>query len=208
MTEGKDITESPISDSAKGLPRWFKWTLGVGSGLLLFFSLCLYLAYLFSPDRYAAPSDLQLGSLILFSSSVLILVIAPWEELGVRINRIGPIEFDRVISEQARENVGEFAELRQRIDKLEKSIDKTARIPQSEVAVELRPLIIRFMERYAPTPYSPLRILHWGSRQEGFEELSNYDLRTIRKVLQDLVSEDILTTRVSRTGVTLYKMAG
>lgn len=104
----------------------------------------------------------------------------------------------------------EFAELRVRIDELEgklRGVDEISPISESLATPTLRPLVTEFLEKFQPTPYSPLRIQEWGGRQQGFERLKDYDLAMIRHVLQSLVAEGAVATRVSRLGNTLYKVA-
>ena len=104
----------------------------------------------------------------------------------------------------------EFTELCVRVDELEgklRGVDEISPISESLTTPVLRPLVIEFLNKFEPTPYSALRIREWGGRQQGFEQLKDYDLAMIRHVLQSLVAEGKAATRVSQLGNTLYKMA-
>lgn len=194
----------------QGLPIWLRWFLGLWATVFLCISLYLIWKYVVDPKIFASPQDLQLGSVILFSLTVLVFVIVPWGRLGIRIRKIGAVEFDRIISGQAQEHAAELAELRARIEELEgkvKGMDEIAPITESIAAQELKPLLSQFLQMYWPKAISPLRINKWGSHQPGFEQLGKYSQGTIRTVLQDLVAEGSVVTRVSRLGNTLYRIA-
>lgn len=208
MTE-YERNEEPIShgEPISGLPGWVKGVVGLAALLVLSASLFLIWKYLSAPNEFASPKELQLTNLIMFSFAVLILVLVPWQKLGIRIRKIGSVEFERVVSAQAKEHVEEFAELRARIEELEgkvRGLDEVAPLSENFTAQELRPLILKFLDEHQPLAYSPLRIYKWGARQPGFEEFGKYSQGAIRTVLQNLVLEGKASTRVSRLGNTLY----
>jgi hypothetical protein len=84
-------------------------------------------------------------------------------------------------------------------------LDNLSTIKKGLVSPELEPLILKFLEEFEPIAYSPLKISKWGARQPGFEKLAEYKQGEIRTVLQNLVAEGRVATRVSRLGNTLYK---
>ena len=108
------------------------------------------------------------------------------------------------------ERAEEFAEMRSRIEELEnkvRSMDETSKITESLASHKLRPLLQEFLNKYRPIAYSPLRIKEWGAKQQGYNEFANFSQGEIRRVLQGMVAEGNVVTRVSSLGNTLYKMA-
>lgn len=211
MAENNESKEELISEGEpiQGLPRWVQVVIGLSATAVLCVSIFLMWKYIGDPTSYASPKELQLSNLLIFSLSVLLFILVPWDKLGIRIRKIGSVEFDRVVSGQAREHAEEFAELRARIEELEgkvRGMDEGATITESFATQELRPLILKFLTDFQPNAYSPLRINKWGARQPGYEKLAYYRQGLIRTVLQGLVAEGRVATKVSRLGNTLYKI--
>jgi hypothetical protein len=71
---------------------------------------------------------------------------------------------------------------------------------------ELRNLLLEFLTKYKEWSFSPSRIRAWGSKQQGFSALSKFEHPFIRGTLQKMVSENILETRISKKGNTLYRV--
>jgi len=210
MTITDNDHEPLISDgvSLLRLPMPVRWLLALAALLVLSVSAMLMWSYIQNPQYRASPQELQLGNLILAAFAILILAIVPWYKLGLRIRKIGALEFDRVVSTQANEYAEEFSELRTRIVELEamvQGLDEISETSKYFAAQTLRPLVSDFLKAFQPTAYSPLRIREWGSRQSGFEHLADFEQGMIRRVLQDLVAEGQVATRVSQLGNTLYK---
>jgi hypothetical protein len=203
-----NVDEKPLSQfDTLVLPPWYKRVFGLMSGLVSLICGGLYVAYIASPQNIPSPSDLQLGSVFIFSSAIFLLLTTPWAELGLRINKIGPIEFERVINAQNREHIEEISELRQLLNEVDakvRGLDDISSVSENMA----RPLVTDFLRQNSPTAYSPLRIQQWGAKQSGFEKLSNYSLSNVRKVLQDMAAEGLLETAVSKLGNTLYRIAG
>jgi len=212
MAENSESKEELISqgEPIEGLPRLVQVAIGLSAIVVLCTSVFLMWKYIEDPKTYASPKELQLSNLLIFSLSVLLFILVPWGKLGIRIRKIGSVEFDRVVSGQAKEHAEEFAELHARIKELEgkvRGMNEVEAITVSIVTQDLRPLILKFLNDFQPNAYSPLRINKWGARQPGFEKLAGYSQGSIRTVLQGLVAEGKAVTRVSRLGNTLYKIA-
>ena len=71
---------------------------------------------------------------------------------------------------------------------------------------QLRELLTQFLTKYKKWAFSPSRIRAWGSQQQGFSGFSAYEYPFVRSTLQKMVSENILETRVSKKGNTLYRI--
>ena len=185
--------------------------IGVTVAAALLVCVCVYLVskYLYSPKTFASPKDLSLTSIFLFSISALVVVWVPWHRLGVRITKIGGIEFKDIVEEQASEHAEEISDLQDRIEVLEAKVRKSdgmAEITEYFAEPELRKLLLKFLTEYDSWAFSPSRIRAWGAQQDGFSELSNYERQFLRSTLQKMVSENILETRISKKGNTLYRV--
>ena len=155
-------------------------------------------------------ADLGLAQLLIAGTIVMLVALAPWNELRLRLRKVGFIEFETALSNQAREHVKEFAELRARLDEFETRVraeDSVGPIAEHLAQVDLAPVLIQFLEEFRPKAFSPLKIHRWGGRQRGYEKLATYPQGAIRIVLQELVSNGKVAVRVSRLGNTLYRIA-
>ncbi len=208
----KPVDEMPLTPRDNGLnvPIWFRLVAAVLALAMVVPSIALYVRYVIDPARNASPAELGTGNLILAGILILIFALTPWKTLGLRVHKVGFLEFERVVTRQASEHAEELTELRTRIDEMElhvRGIDDLTPIREHLEDLELYPLLSKFLADFAPTAYSPIRIREWGSRQHGYEKLSSYKISEIRRVLQKLVAEGRAATRVSRLGSTLYKVA-
>lgn len=212
MQSANLLTEEPLADEGASfeIPGWFRWLASLLALGLIVPSTIFIVRYSLTPDRFVSPADLGLIQLMMAGTVILLLALAPWRALGLRIRKVGFLEFDRVVSGQAAENAQEFTELRTRIEELEtrlRGVDEMTPISEHLEDVELYPLLSKFLHEFRPTAFSPLRIRDWGSRQPGYEKLANARLSSIRRVLQKFVTEGRAATRVSRLGNTIYKVA-
>lgn len=185
--------------------------LSVSIVAVLILSACLFYIkkYIESPTTYASPSDLGLTMVFLFSIFSLFIVWIPWHKLGMRITKIGGIEFKEIVAEQASEHAEEISYLEDRIEVLEANYrrnSEVAEISEHFQEPELRGLLTDFLTKYHNWAFSPSRIRAWGSQQQGFSTLTNYEHPFIRSTLQKMVSEGVLETRISKKGNTLYRI--
>lgn len=204
--------EEPLAadDGSFEIPTWFRWVAAALSLALIVPSIVFVVRYSLAPAQFVSPTELGITQLILAGTVILLFALAPWKALGLRLRKVGFLEFDRVISGQAAEHAQELTELRTRLDEMEtkvRGMDEISSISEHLEDVELIPVIVKFLEQHRPRAFSPLRIRDWGSRQPGYERLAHAKLASIRRVLQKLVSEGRAATRVSRMGNTLYKVA-
>jgi len=186
--------------------------IGISFFSFLLIGICVYLVskHLCAPETFASPKDLGLTPIFLFSLTALIIVWVPWQRLGIRITKIGGIEFEKVVAEQASEHAEELSYLQDRIESLEAGLrrtDEMAEITEQFREPDLRDLLVAFLTKYNTWAFSPSRIRAWGAQQQGFSALSSYEHPFIRSTLQKLVSENVLDTRVSKKGNTLYRIS-
>lgn len=203
--------EAELEDSTTPLkiPTLVKVLVGLISFILIVICLWLFAEYIANPTGSASPKELELTTILLFSIMALIVVLVPWEKLGIRITKIGGIEFKDIVREQATEHAEEISYLEDRIEALEakvRSTDELAEFSEGFKEPELRKQLIAFLTKYREWAFSPSRIRVWGSKQQGFSALSNFDHIFIRRTLQKLVSEGLLETRISKKGNTLYRI--
>jgi hypothetical protein len=211
MASERPLSEEPlVSDQrAFDIPVWFRWAASIVAFALIVLPTIVIVRYSITPERFVSPTDLGLTPLILAGAAILLAALAPWKALGLRIRKIGPLELEQVVTTQATEHAEEFTELRARIEELEtkaRRADEISPITEHLEDVELYPLLTKFLEEFRPTPFSPIRIRDWGSRQPGYEKLAHFKQGAIRRVLQKLVTEGKAATRLGRLGNTLYKV--
>ena len=170
-------------------------------------AICFW-KHLEAPQSFPSPRELELNGIFIFSTSVLLVVWVPWSKLGIRISKIGGVEFKDIVQGQASEHVEELSYLEDRIEYLEAKVKANDEFsvfdPQREII--LRKLLLEFLQKYSEWAFSPSRIRVWGSKQQGFSSLSKYEHPLVRSTLQKLVSEGQLETRVSKKGNTLYRI--
>jgi hypothetical protein len=205
----KPEEELESASSNFDIPDWLRWAVSIISIVLIFFCSIYAYKYLGHPNDYASPEDLGLSSLFLFSITALFLVWIPWSRLGIRISKIGGIEFKEIVQEQASEHAEELSYLEDRIESLEvqiRKVDDTSGLTESFQEPELRKQLLKFLIKYKEWAFSPSRIRAWGSQQQGFSAFSNYEHPFIRSTLQKMVSENVIETRISKKGNTLYRV--
>jgi len=191
------------------IPFWLKIVVSIITLISIVLCICLITQYVYDPKKAASPNDLGLNSIFLFSITSVILVWIPWQRLGIKITKIGGIEFGEIAAKQASEHAEELTYLQGRIESLEENAresDSTLFITEHFKEPELKNLLIRFLTTYSKWAFSPSRIKAWGVQQQGFSELSEYDHPFIRTTLQKMVTENILETRVSKKGNTLFRV--
>jgi hypothetical protein len=199
----------PVSVSFK-IPSLLKGCVTICSIAIIGACTFLFIEYIHDPDTYAKPSDLGLSSIFLFSISALFLVWIPWQSLGMRITKIGGIEFKEIVEEQATEHAEEISYLQSRVEMLEGKVRQIVGITEMVETFEephLRKILLDFLTKYKDWAFSPARIRIWGAQQQGFSSLANYEHPFLRSTLQKMVSEGLLETRISKKGNTLYRIA-
>ncbi len=191
------------------LPTALKWVVSTIAVVFLALCIAFFSMYLKDPTRFASPSELGLTPIFLFSISALFVVWMPWQRLGLRITKLGGVEFQQVVAGQASEHAEDISNLEYRIQALEENIrkkDELADITERFQEPELKRLLLDFLTKQKGVPFSPVRILAWGAKQHGFSDLATYDYTFVRSTLQKMVAEGVLETRVSKKGNTLYRV--
>ena len=177
--------------------------------IILIAALVIIEEYIQSPRVAASPKDLGLTPLIIFSLTALIVTWTPWKKLGVRVSKIGGLEFEKIVQEQAAEHIEDQNDLNKRIKSLENQLlklDSTLEFTDQSKEDELSILLLDFLTQYSTWAFSPARIRAWGSVQPGHDKLVNFTLQLIRSTLQKMVFDGVLVTRVSKKGNTLYRV--
>jgi hypothetical protein len=210
MKELNSDSDEPLDQASQSfaIPLPFKMLATAIALCLIAFPATFIVLYARFPKEYVSPATLGLVPLMLAGTAILLFSLAPWRALGLQIRKVGFLEFERVVNGQAAETAGEFAELRAHIEELEQTsrrLDSMAPIAEHFEDMELVPLLIKFLQAFQPTAYSPLRIREWGSRQPGYERLKQASLTSLRRLLKKLVANGQATTTVSRAGNTLYR---
>lgn len=186
------------------LPEAIRWMISIPAALLILFILGVYGYLIFCNPKYIDPDKFGLPSTLLILIIILIAINLPWSKMGFRIKKIGMIELENVVKTQARGNSKELADLQQQIDELKSKLPKEDK--ELDTDKNLDTLVTKFLRQYSQWAFSALRIRDWGSRQNGFEELKKYKTKEIRESLRRLLSKNIVVTKISKKGNTIYKI--
>ncbi|WP_321389181.1 hypothetical protein [uncultured Desulfuromusa sp.] len=192
------------------IPPWVKWPLVVVFALILLVCFYLYWQYIACPTTSPSPSELGLASITIFCLTVTVILLIPWAKFGIRISKIGFIEFEQIVAAQASENNEILTYLEERIETIEDALRQTEgtySLNQIFNEPELYNLLKKFFMQYHDTAISALKIRTWGASQSGFEKLSKFDHGFVRHILRKLVNEGFLSTKLSKKGNTLYKFS-
>lgn len=96
-----------------------------------------------------------------------------------------------------------------RSDSLEQPTSQTASIspPLTDIqpSDEKTHLVLRFLNDWPTWGFTPKRILTWGSQQVGFAELEIISRGELDRILQSLLTQNAIRTRISKNGNTLYQ---
>jgi len=200
------------------LPKKLTVWLAIIFGLCALASLALIIFYALRRD--AKPSELNLGTVLIYCLTALVIVLIPWKKLGLRLKKLGFVEFERVIKTQKKEQIVDIVSLQKQIDQL-KGIPPIGTGPVGERAVEpmagtprdvkrngeresLLGLLQKFLQHYSRYYFSPSRIKFWGATRDGFHELDSYSKEEISQGLQHLLVANKVRTKISKKGNTLY----
>jgi predicted house-cleaning noncanonical NTP pyrophosphatase (MazG superfamily) len=186
------------------LPVAIRWMISIPAVFLILFILGVYAYLIFCSPKYIDPNNFGLPSTLIILIIILITINLPWDRMGFRIKKIGMIELENVVKTQARGNSTELADLQQQIDELKSKLTQEDR--ELSTDKNLDTLVTNFLGQYSQWAFSASRIRKWGCRQNGFEELKNYKNQEIRESLRRLLSKNIVVTRVSKIGSTIYKI--
>lgn len=207
--------KNPIDPAALGhahpllIPCFLKWTLVILSALIIIAAILFTGLFIHNPARWPSPSDLSMPALLIFATSLLLVLFLPWEKFGLQLTKVGWFEFNTVTTNQANERVREIAELEERLLQIESNPtlnrDESGFL-NSLQEPELKKKLLSFLKEQYPTAYSPTRIIHWGGRLPGYEIFQTVEAKFVRATLRQLVQSGELTTAISQQGNTLYKV--
>lgn len=205
IEQEEPLSEAPPSEIGFFVPKWLRVMGALVLGGVLFLASCLLVAYFLNREPAWEPAKLDIIDLMVFCFVGLIVCLLPWEHYRLRLRKIGPLEFEQILSTQAEERDAGFHEIRQRLATIEAS--HSSRIKEkNELANDDLTRLVKSLLAAHKVAFSPARIAAWGGHQPGFEKLSNYSRDEIRRVLQGMVAKKELETVVSKRGNTLYRL--
>jgi len=177
-------------------------------GVLSLAIISYFIAYIFGCVK-VSPKDLSLSSLLIFSLLCVLLFSVPWNKLGLSLKKFGPLEFEKKLEGQSNEHIQDISALEDKISRIETIINqnnvKSDVVSNSSEEQEMRALIIQFLTEYQQYSFSPLRMENWGAKKKGYSKLKG-NPQLLRRLLRKLVAEDLLDTRLSAKGNTLYRI--
>ncbi|HZJ12017.1 MAG TPA: hypothetical protein VFD26_05115 [Methyloceanibacter sp.] len=178
-------------------------------GLVLFFALSLIATYLLFAKPHMEPAKLDLTSLVIFCAVGLVVFLLPWEDYQINVKKLGPFEFTRMLSVQAKERESELRDVWKAIEKLKTTSGTGAMNGEKEAAPsggdeakqkKLETLLTQFLAQHPTTAFNATRIKNKESTQ-----FDDYGVPDIQRALRKMVAMERVDTRMSRkTGSTLY----
>jgi hypothetical protein len=208
MPDASEPSRNPDEAQEFDFSGSLKIAFGLVFGIPAAVVLILLVRYALRSD--AKPSELGLGAVLIFCLTGLAIVLVPWSILGLRLKKIGPLEFEQVISTQKKEQGESIAFLQNQIDQLKVAVDTRSGAAE-RIEKEIRSarstvpaLVEQLLQRYPGRFFSPYTIKSWGGRQQGFEELGSFDKAEITQALLTMLAENKIRTRISKKGNTLY----
>lgn len=186
------------------IPPLIKIIFTTAAGLISFFCFIIVAKYLLEQNS-AFPKDIV--SLMAYSVMFIVFINIPWTKLFYKIKKIGPVEFQHVFESQ----IKEIADLEDRLSSLENNVNNNAESYSNFIdgfyEKDLKDKLTDFLYEHRPTAFSPIRIKEWGGKQNGYEIFFKHDVTMIRRFLRKLLSEDKLTTTISKKGNILYRIS-
>lgn len=165
--------------------------------------------YVLYSEILASPKEIGITSIMVFSFIGFFLILIPWEKMGMRIKKIGNIEFVEVVKEQSKEHELDISLIEQRLAELEDKVRKNDPIDgliETAETPHLEAKLLSFLTINSPTAYSPSRIRLECRNLPEYKTVSSQEVQFIRSTLRKLVSNGKLTTTVSAKGNTLYRI--
>lgn len=157
------------------------------------------------------PSELGLGTALIFCLACLVMVLVPWGMFGLHVKKIGPLEFREVISTQKKEQSESVTFLQNQIDQLKAAFEKKMGSPvdaessfRPTPSIALSFIVEKFLRNYPGRFFSPFKVKSWGSEQAGFEQLGSFSTAEITQALLTMLAANRVRTKLSRKGNTLY----
>ena len=155
----------------------------------------------------ASPRNLGTIPIFIFGLTMLAALWIPWDKLGLRIKKIGVLEFEEIIAEKEEEHSEDISNLYKKIRLLEwklHDLSNDLEELQDDDKV-VKDMILDLLAKYPKSSFSSTRILSWGPKQEGFSDLGNLNITELRCLLSDLTKNGCLTTTISERGSIMYK---
>lgn len=153
----------------------------------------------------AKPSELGLGTILVFCLTVLAIIFVPWHAFGLRLSKIGFLEFKEVIKTQKYEQSESIAFLQGQIDALKQAVEaKQGLHVKAPTSQALPTLLERFFQRYPGRFFSPWTVKQWSLKHADLKELSECPKEEITQALTRMFSSNQVRTKISKHGNTLY----
>lgn len=137
------------------LPRWTRILLSLFL-IAVIVSCGFVIGFHIANPHSASPKELGIPTFLLFAIGALLIINIPWSRLGIRIKKIGSLEFEQVVLSQKKEQAELLDSLSQRVEKLEAGGQPTPSLPATRQQKELDDLLLKFLYLEKPV-YSP----HW-----------------------------------------------
>ena len=207
-----EIQDKDELEERQDVDSWLKWSCSGLGALLVIGVLVAVCMHFIDKDSYPKPIDIEAGLLLGTGVVLLLLFHLPWTKI-----RIGDIEIERAIEEQAIDHAQELGDLKKLLNQLEQNLSAEAVIsPEIKTEIDKRKslyveesndteLLFQFLKQWPSWGFTASRIKKWGGDKADFKRFSELSVPHIRALAANLLKEGRIRTRVSKNGNILHQ---
>ncbi len=207
--EDKNLGQVQEKQNIDTILRWSCTLLGL---LIVVGTLASTVMHFFQQTEYPKPKDLEAGLLLGIGLVLIVLFNLPWTKI-----RVGEVEIERAIEEQAIDYAEEIDTLKKKLSDCKDDLEKVGQgSPQvqeklnkakieEQKETEDEKLLISFLKKWPTWGFTATRIINWGSKQKGFEGFKDFSKPRIRMLAAKLIRNGNVRTRVSKNNNVLYQ---
>ena len=206
------MNENPEEQERQEIPYWLRNTMTILGIVFILTGLTAIGLYFWDIKKFPSPSDL--GTNFIMGLGILLLLVAhfPWSKI-----KFGDFEIERAIQEQAQDYSLEIEKLTQELIECKKSSNINRVNSDSEAfnfetfnhyidnKENIKNLLIKFLKEWKSYGFTVSRIKKWGGEQNAYELFKDMSNTELRMILDELLRDGKVKTRLSRGGNILYQ---
>ena len=206
---GREEAEA-TTEERQGIDQWLRWGSTLLGGFLVLSVLASCAMHIAQKDKFPSPVDLEAGMFLSIGVILIIVFNLPWTKI-----RLGELEIERAIEEQATDYANEVDRLKKTIKDLEAALSKAGEITpelqgrldsvSDEAEQEDERLLLEFLEQSPSWGFTASRIRGKNRQPGGFQRLGHLSVPRIRTLAAKLLQEGKIRTRISKNNNVLYQ---
>jgi len=194
-------------------------TLTTSAAVILFFIgvLSVFL-HIFDATKFPSPQSLETDILIGLSLITIFGLYFPWSRI-----KFGDWEIEAKVQKELNDREDVIASLAEQLSDVNNEVEnenalETLQTEQSGVddlarhsTVSLfseneKQAVLNFFKAWPNSGFNFTRIVKWGAKQPGHEDLKNLSSLKMRTILSTLTRDGVLRLRLSKNGNVLYQI--